>query len=497
MEVDGVSLLDALPTDESDEMSQPQRLRLELHVYAMTPDHQLAGSWSHRIRLPISELREPLAAGGVRFAGHLELPTGDFELRLLALEPKSQRFALRHLDLTVPASLTPPLFPDADTWIQVREPGAAPPTGIPAIDRPAALPVLRAGQTHLLWFHNTNPEAIPRSARWLPVSEADAIAAADTVSAQALEALCELESQTLAASEDRLRSRTWMKSGQERVIEQLAATEPESLIPLLALHVAAHDRYVKQPGSDPFLPGSSRERSLMLAEVYTRQAPRAVGRSLAASALAEVGVAIDRAGLWIASRRMLEESLTLDPDQASTLLYLAYWHQRRAATDDAVPLLRQLLAVAPQSLQGKLRLAHGLAQQGQTSEADRLLRQVLHQGGSDWMLTIAYQELARLLLAQQRDDEAVSLLAGAVAHLPSQQRLRIQLAYALDRVGKGHRGSEIVTALPADRGRPSPRNLYSQRPQTAGNDGRQALQRRAMARLPLLTQALDQTKGSR
>ncbi len=648
VEIDGTSLLAAIPPVTPSDTEPAQRLRLELHVYAMTPDRQLAGSWSHRVRLPIDELRQPLATGGVRFAGHLNLPAGNLELRLLALVPTSQRFALRILQLTVPTPLpsrlapsisavptplaavptplapmptrlapsllAPPLFADAETWIQVHEPGTPPLIGIPAIDHPAALPVLRAGTQHSVWFedgfaalpnhghlipadapaeastgttveltitatdgtpHHLAQFDVPRIASGtyrfgvsnrLDVSKGDtaqggqrvfiigddaqdaedlqgiawpsirsltveSTPAADSFEpqlelgdgqrgaqqvakitdayhdvltrltthgvAQALDALCAMESQALATSEDRLRGRTWMESAQDRVIERLAATDPESLIPVLALHVKAHDRYVEQRDTDPFLPGASRNRILILAELYTRKATSAVGRNLAASALAEIGVAIDRSGMPTTSRRMLEESLALDPSQTSALLYLAYAHQRRANFEHAIPLLRQLLDVAPQSQQGKLRLAHSLAQQGEATEAARLLRQVLRDSNVDWMLTIAYQELASLLQAQQRYVEAARLLEAAVARLPSQQRLRIQLAYALDRIGEGHRGREVLANLPADRGQPSPRNFYSQRPQTAGSDGRSALQRHAMARLPLLAAALEQTAETR
>ena len=80
-----------------------------------------------------------------------------------------------------------------------------------------------------------------------------------------------------------------------------------------------------------------------------------------------------------------------------------------------------------------------------------------------WIRTIAYQELASMLIHEGRNDEAFDLLQEAVSRIPENQRLRIMLAHSLDGAGRPRDAAAVVeefgsTALQQST---SPRYKYS------------------------------------
>ena len=492
IELDGERLL----ADGSAEAPPPVTLRLEVYAYAMTRAGELAGHSSRRVRVPLNELGERLAAGGLLLTGRLEIEAVETQLRLLVREPRSQRFALRVLHVAAAsekdamASLPPQLSrlsPDTgEAWIVGRAAAAG---ATPAAAKPTAETPPTAGETSPRRRMAQRIAAIARSYR----SVLDRLAGG--ASDRAVGELLELETTVLTPSDSRRQAGGALASAEEQVIKQLAGHDPESLLPLLLLHLGAHERYLDDRVASAYLLAATRERILDLAQRYASLTQGEMAAELAASALAELGVALDRAGLPMATQRLLSEALSLDEQHTAALLYLAFWHERRGSYSDAVPLLRRLIAVDPGSQQGRLRLALALRRLGRGDEAVRLLRQVIRDGGSDDLQTIAYQELGRVLLARGDSVEASRLLQTAVSRYPDRQRLYLQLAYALDRSGEGRRSREIIRALPADTGELSPRNLYSRRPAVGTGQSRRTLARHATARLPRLAQALAAIGG--
>ncbi len=99
----------------------------EFYVYALTP----AGAVAAHLGLALDREATPLAArAGMRLVTSLDLPPGDYSLRLLVLEPVSHRFGLRILDVTVPAdhppaALTAPTIDNACSgWLLATTPRA-------------------------------------------------------------------------------------------------------------------------------------------------------------------------------------------------------------------------------------------------------------------------------------------------------------------------------------------------------------------------------------
>jgi tetratricopeptide (TPR) repeat protein len=131
-------------------------LELEVHAYALAPTGAVQGFSSHLLRIPLEEYGEALAASGVKLLTRLELPPGEYSLRVLARERRSGRFGLRTQPLLVPAARASEprvlgvLVPEpANRWLLARPAVPAAPED-PAAEPPATAeetwgPFLAAG----------------------------------------------------------------------------------------------------------------------------------------------------------------------------------------------------------------------------------------------------------------------------------------------------------------------------------------------------------------
>ncbi len=148
VEVAGADLLGGPPAP---------RLGVEIYAYALDRDAAVQGFLTQRVDVDLDKVRLTLAGTGLKFSGALDLPPGEYSLRVLVRDSESGAQGLRNLSLTVPASpdgplLLPPLFSTPGTWILARQ--ARPAAEAPAADPfmvggrpflPAARPVLAAG----------------------------------------------------------------------------------------------------------------------------------------------------------------------------------------------------------------------------------------------------------------------------------------------------------------------------------------------------------------
>ena len=120
VEVSGPSLLAG--------RQKSDRLGLELYAYVIDRQGRMADFFTRRIALDVKQGREALAAAGVKYYGHLELPPGDYRVRVLVRDAESGRTGVQAAALAVPAYkkhqpvLLPPLFIEGRRhWVMVRE----------------------------------------------------------------------------------------------------------------------------------------------------------------------------------------------------------------------------------------------------------------------------------------------------------------------------------------------------------------------------------------
>ncbi|RMH15078.1 MAG: tetratricopeptide repeat protein, partial [Acidobacteria bacterium] len=303
------------------------------------------------------------------------------------------------------------------------------------------------------------------------------------------EALELLEATEVAAVEDDAAAAPGLlAAAQGGVIADLAERDPECLVPLLMLHLELHDRYVEARRFP--LAAFARDRIVDLAERYARNATSERAPVLASEALADLGAYLLHAQLRNPGRNMLERALQLDERNVFARLDLAVALERFGEYRPAVAALRRLTELDPELGEARLRLAINLARIGERAESERQLRRLIAGGADDWLLAIAYQELARHYLAEARLEAAVSLLDESIHRLPQEGRLYLLLAYALDRSGRAGRGREILDAAPLATREASPRNRYNRRLAGDRTLARRALRRGSLARLPALALAL-------
>ena len=165
LEIDGRGLLGPSP---------PPTPQVEIYAYALNAADEVVGFLAQSVVLDLEQVGEAVFVGGLKFTGHLELPPGDYTLRLLVHEPAGQRFGLARTEVSVPrrAALLTPLAaetPEAP-WLTV---GEAPHDEMGALDlgraleladlpMPSALPLLRGDEARLdLLLYGAAGAALP------------------------------------------------------------------------------------------------------------------------------------------------------------------------------------------------------------------------------------------------------------------------------------------------------------------------------------------------
>jgi len=150
IEVEGAALLAS---------HEEERLPVEIYTYASDQRGEMKDFLTQMVTLDLSGRRDVFGSSGLKYYGHLDLPTGDYLLRVLVRNAATGRTGVETIAVTVPAYgqaepvLLPPFFIETGSnWFLVREasgqeyqPTIAYPftvNGEPYI--PAASPILRA-----------------------------------------------------------------------------------------------------------------------------------------------------------------------------------------------------------------------------------------------------------------------------------------------------------------------------------------------------------------
>ncbi len=139
-------------------------LPAEIYVYAMDQDGAVRGHVTQTVALDLAKVGPALRRSGLKFFGHLDLPPGDYSLRVLVRNGLTGDTGMKVVPVKVPAFahgprvLLTPFFPEpTGKWLIVREatrPGTRQDT--PQVPYPfmigeepyipASLPVLRDGE---------------------------------------------------------------------------------------------------------------------------------------------------------------------------------------------------------------------------------------------------------------------------------------------------------------------------------------------------------------
>jgi len=399
---------------------------------------------------------------------------GEYELRLAVSPPGGAAIFSPALPIFIsPGSA-------GRTWVAVALPaGSAGPPPLPQAARPK-----EAKPRHRRF------DVAPLQAAYLEALRP--LAAGDEAGARS--AISAFETAQLVTNPQPLTSNDLVEV-EAPVAGEISRRDPEALVALLLLyerlyHQAAERRALRQAAHDG-------EVVFGLAELYAKQSHAPGARSLAAGFLAGLGEGAD-GGLSPLAHRALERALSYDPGNEAALLALAADAGWRGDVRAAAGHLEKLLKSHPESREGRLRLALCRARLGDPKRARQLLGEILAAEPAapaaeddPWLLSLTYQELARLQLAAGEAETAARTVEAGLARLPGDEALRLEQAFLLDCRGEHGRAREILDGLEprAEAGVVTTRHRYNQPPGAVFERSRKLLEARAAERQPAFAAA--------
>ena len=324
-----------------------------------------------------------------------------------------------------------------------------------------------------------------RKARAAYIEAVTALAGGDGASAR--EQLMALE--RMASASGDLRS---LRRVEDSVAGDLADADPQSLLPIALLHQQLVRRYVAR--HEFVLAGFARS---VAADRAVQIAGQPSDRVFAAALLVNLASDQARTASGTLATSYLEEALAAEPSSRAALLALGAIFERSADSNQAVQVFERLVETHPDFAEGRLRLAVNLARSGRERAAEKEFRILLDRNGTSWVDSLAAQEYARMMIDQQRGEEAQLLLSASAARLPDDQRLRVLGAFNADTAGQSLEAVEAILHLPPAEAGTSPRVRYTEWPDLGGAASAAVLREAAEAALPDLSEALQAAEGTK
>lgn len=319
------------------------------------------------------------------------------------------------------------------------------------------------------------------------------LAAGDEAAALAELIRLELDAVGDAGREDLAR----LRASELEVARRLEARDSESLVPIVRLHERAYVELLAERRLQ--LAVHSRELTAELVEMYAGDSQRAGTRQLASELLTSLGGHLQEASMASVAIALYERAVALDRTNVTALLGLANVFERQGSYQRALPYLERALDAEPDHREARLRRAILLLRLGRKDEGETILLGLIGQRQEDWILSLAYQELARERSRAGDYGRARDLLLEASRRLPRDPSLPVQLAYLEDRTRTVGSPAALAEALrqAAASSEPSPRSLYGQTSGESLAELRRTLDGHSRDRLPELRKVLRETEIGR
>ena len=249
-----------------------------------------------------------------------------------------------------------------------------------------------------------------------------------------------LESNALAKGSQR--GPELLHAAEFRVAEQLAATEVESIIPVILLHTEIYQTY----RSRRLLSLRYHARAMVesLARLYAQQGGSQGSRIVAARALASLAGHQQEANLPASSRRLFQTALELDPQSKAAMLGLAASYEKFGEYRQACDYLEQLVAAYPNLGEGLLRLAMNLKRIGNQQRARELVATIIEMNAPAWVRSLAFQEQARDLLESAELAQAIEVMERSIEEIGPHQGSVLLLAHLYDRTRRPYESLELL-----------------------------------------------------
>lgn len=250
------------------------------------------------------------------------------------------------------------------------------------------------------------------------------------------------------------------------VRELIQGESVEILVPIVVLH---HDAYVMyRQREQPELAVHSRQMSAELAEYYGNKSSREEARLFTGWVLTSFGAYLQDSWALATSAELFERALQRDPTNVVALVRLGAAFEKSGEYENAVERLERAARLRPDDAQIAVRLALCMARSDELMIPVSIerLQAVIDTQSTSWVISIAYQELARLLTIQGRSDAAEQVLREGLARMPGDQYMAVELSQILDRRRSPREAARVLAVVAAgDWQGQSPRYLYNTWPE--------------------------------
>jgi tetratricopeptide (TPR) repeat protein len=277
----------------------------------------------------------------------------------------------------------------------------------------------------------------------------------------------------------------------------LVEEDPDSLMPIIMLHHDLVHSYTVR--NQVVLANHAWRLTADLSEMLCDIDKSAECRDRAAQILVSLACFMSEETATSAATALFSRALKMAPDNPTALMGLAAIHERMGSYEKALPLLEKLVTLEPRYYEAKLHYGVNLSRTGRVKRAAVNLRSLVRGGPPAWIRILAYQELAQLMINGNRLVVAEQVLREGATRFPRNQRLRIQLAFLLDRTQRPWEAAELMEALEPARngGEGTPRLRYAMWRPTRFESERRKLESFARASFTTLEESLHSTRKSR
>jgi Flp pilus assembly protein TadD len=217
------------------------------------------------------------------------------------------------------------------------------------------------------------------------------------------------------------------------VAEELATVSANLLLPLIALHERAHLEYRSQALEAN--PNHGRVTVYLQTQLYSEQLRTPEERKIASDLFVSLAGHFQEGSTGPGAASLYTRALQFDPANEAALLGLASVREQTGRYRNALALLERLAETSVADPEARLRLAINLERLGKRSEAERILENLTSESAPDWISNLAFQQLARIRLDQERFEAGHTYLTRGVARFPDDLGLAIGLAYVEERLG--------------------------------------------------------------
>jgi tetratricopeptide (TPR) repeat protein len=217
------------------------------------------------------------------------------------------------------------------------------------------------------------------------------------------------------------------------VASELAQTEANLLLPLIALHERTHLEYRRQSlDANPY---HARATVYLQTQLYSEQLATTGERGVASDLFASLAGYFQEGSPGPGAVGLYSRALQFDPANEAALLGLATIREQTGRYRNALALLERLVETGAAHAEARLRMAINLERLGQRGEAERILEDLASESAPDWVLILAFQQLARIRMDQERFESAHTYLVRGLTRFPDDLGLAVGLTYVEERLG--------------------------------------------------------------